>query len=349
MEHDVDRAFWRRYARTSQVLNLVIVAIDLAYVLATWESGARRPLLLGMNLAALVGILGSLASSPEERLAVSRYRDVVFGAWCMFGCVVVTFAVWADGGVSSPLAWLFALSVMFTAMVHRPALVAVSGVGAVAGFAIVASLDGSLTEEPAAVLVRLAYLLALTYAAGTAAHFRWSHHDDQVALREQLSALADCDGLTGLYNHRAFHEQLHRATAVEAGAEPVPVAVLMLDLDHFKTVNDRHGHVVGDEVLRAVTAAIQASIRPCDIAARIGGEEFAVLLPGAAPETAGEIAERLRAAVDRIEEPVPVTASIGVTSSHTGVDGAELLERADSALYEAKRRGRNRVCWLHAA
>ena len=344
----MDRAFWRRYSRAAQLLNVVIVVIDSAYVLATWRSGEHRPVLAGIHAAALVGVGVMMAASPEERLATSRYRDVIYAAWFGFGSVLVSISMWLDGGVDSPLSWLLMLSVMFTAMVHRPSLVAVSGATSFVGFAAVAAVDGSFDDEPAAVVVRLAYLVALTYAAGAAAHFRWTHHDDQVLLREQLSALADRDGLTGLYNHRAFHEQVHGATTGD-GARRVPMAVLMLDLDHFKAVNDRHGHVVGDEVLRAVTAAIQASIRPGDVAARIGGEEFAVLLPGAAPETAGEIAERLRAAVDRIEQPVPVTTSIGVSCASGDVDGAQLLERADGALYEAKRQGRNRVCWLRAA
>ena len=343
----MDRAFWRRYARSAQLLNLVIVVIDTAYVCATWRTGAHRPLLVVVNLVALGGVVVGLRSSVEERIAVSPHRDVIFGAWCLSGAAVVSFAAWADGGVSSPLAWLFALSVMFTAAVHRPVLVAVSGAGALAGFLGVAALDGSFGDDLAAVLVRAAYLVALTYAAATAAHVRWTHHDEQVALREQLSALADRDGLTGLLNHRAFHEHLR---AVVGGASlSTDMAVLILDLDHFKTVNDRHGHIVGDEVLREVTAAIQGSIRYGDVAARIGGEEFAVLLPGATPEVAGEVAERVREAVGAIVEPVPVTASIGLSCARGDTSGADLLERADGALYAAKRQGRNRVCWLQVA
>ena len=336
MEHAVDRAFWRRYARAAQLLNLVIVVIDTAYVFATWHTGAHRPLLAVVNLVALGGVVASLAADIEERIAASRRRDLIFVLWCLSGSVVVSFAVWADGGIDSPLAWLFALSVMFTAIVHRPGLVAVSGVGATVGFVVVAALDGSLADELAAVLVRMGYLLALTYAAVSAAEVRWSH-------RAQMSELADRDGLTGLYNHRAFHEHLAAATG------STQAAVLMLDLDHFKTVNDEHGHLVGDEVLRAVTAAICESIRPDDVAARIGGEEFAVLLPGATPQCAGAVAERIRAAVSAITEPVPVTASIGLGCGSGKVDGARLLEQADGALYEAKRQGRNRVCWLQVA
>jgi diguanylate cyclase (GGDEF)-like protein len=187
----------------------------------------------------------------------------------------------------------------------------------------------------------------VTYAAATAAHVRWTHHDDQVALRDQLSALADCDGLTGLLNHRAFHE--HLRAAGDRATATTDMAVLMLDLDHFKAVNDCHGHVVGDGVLRAVTAAILASIRADDVAARLGGEEFAVLLPDATPEVAGEVAERVRQAVGAIVDPVPVTASIGLSCGRGDTSGADLLERADGALYAAKRQGRNRVCWLQVA
>ena len=343
MEDAVDQAFWRRYARAAQLLNLVIVAIDSAYVFATWETGANRPLLAIVNLVALVGVLATLGASLEERIATSKHRDAIFTAWCLSGALVVSFAVWADGGVDSPLSWLFGLSVMFTAIVHRPALVAVSGVGATVGFVVVAAVDGSLGDELAAVLVRTGYLLALTYAAVSAAEVRWSHHLDQLVLRDKLSALADRDSLTGLYNHRAFHEHLAGVTG------STQAAVLMLDLDHFKAVNDDHGHLVGDDVLRAVTAAICASIGPGDVAARIGGEEFAVLMPGATPERAGTVAERIRRGVGDLVEPVPVTASIGLGCASGKVDGPRLLEQADGALYEAKRQGRNRVCWLQVA
>ena len=349
MGEDFDLAFWRRYARASNLLNLFICIIDTAYVLATWSSGSHRTLLLWVNVAGLVGVVVGLMLSPEERIAVSPKRDIIFACWCLTGTALITFAVWADGGLSSPLAWLFPLSVMFTATVHRPQLVAMSGAAALGSFLTIGIIDGTMAAHPASVLVRSGYVIALAYAASTAAHFRWDHYEAQCELRSRLSAMADHDGLTGLVNHRAFHEHLGAALATGARQE-ASVALLLIDLDLFKSINDEHGHLVGDDVLRAVAQRLSACARAGDVVARIGGEEFAVLLPGAGPDAAGAAAERIRSAIEQIREPVPVTASIGVTSAPAAdVTGGDLLERADGALYAAKRQGRNQVCWLRVA
>jgi len=121
----------------------------------------------------------------------------------------------------------------------------------------------------------------------------------------------------------------------------------MLDIDHFKSVNDRYGHAVGDATLQAFAQRVREQLRSSDQCARYGGEEFAVLLPDATRDKALEIAERLRAAVASqplLAEPrVDNTVSVGVAWMAEGDSAAELLRRADAALYEAKRSGRNRV------
>ena len=166
----------------------------------------------------------------------------------------------------------------------------------------------------------------------------------------ELSALASAsrrDPLTGLANRRAFEEELAReaARAVRAGA---PLAVVALDVDRFKAVNDRHGHAAGDAVLRELAARASAAVRAGDLAARIGGEEFALLLPGAALPNALELAERVRAAiaaapVDAGGTPLAVTVSLGCAALAPDEAPGALLARADARLYEAKRSGRDRV------
>jgi diguanylate cyclase (GGDEF)-like protein len=127
----------------------------------------------------------------------------------------------------------------------------------------------------------------------------------------------------------------------------------MIDVDHFKSVNDRYGHAVGDRVLRRIADLLVTATRQNDVVARIGGEEFAVLLPHTDEETATDVAERVRAAVALHTSDPQVTVSIGVASLggalfQHGEDpierAATLMERADGALYRAKRAGRNRVC-----
>jgi diguanylate cyclase (GGDEF)-like protein len=157
---------------------------------------------------------------------------------------------------------------------------------------------------------------------------------------------AATDGLTGLPNKRAVTDALKR-TFAQATRTKAPLALLLLDLDHFKQVNDQHGHAAGDQVLASVGAALRSVLRDRDFAGRNGGEEFAVLLPDTDIGTALEIAERVRATIAEVTLPgtdVPVTVSIGVAGFPDHASTLERLERlADAALYVAKRQGRNRV------
>jgi diguanylate cyclase (GGDEF)-like protein len=124
------------------------------------------------------------------------------------------------------------------------------------------------------------------------------------------------------------------------------MAVLMLDVDHFKQINDTFGHAAGDQVLQRIGAAISASLRDNDIAGRLGGEEFAILLPNTPPDTAIEVAERLRALIAklRVNDEHPVTASIGLAFAKApATELGALLSSADSAMYLSKVSGRNRV------
>jgi diguanylate cyclase (GGDEF)-like protein len=173
-------------------------------------------------------------------------------------------------------------------------------------------------------------------------------NDPEARLAAELHRRAHADPLTGLPNRRAFEEGLAREIARAARAS-LPLAVLALDVDHFKRVNDAHGHPAGDEVLRTIAACLAQAARAGDLVGRVGGEEFAAALPGADLAQAREVAERIRARV--AAEPVaagaaavPVTVSIGVASlGADAADGPSLLARADARLYEAKRSGRNRV------
>ncbi len=163
----------------------------------------------------------------------------------------------------------------------------------------------------------------------------------QDAYRE-LEALATTDGMTGLWNHRTFHEQFleELAASKEAGT---PLALLLMDVDRFKSYNDSFGHPAGDEALRMVGRILKAGMRQEDLPARYGGEEFAAILPATNAAQAMEIAERIRKACEAEDFPCrPVTLSIGVVVSD-GRDADALIERADQALYAAKRNGRNQV------
>jgi diguanylate cyclase (GGDEF)-like protein len=166
---------------------------------------------------------------------------------------------------------------------------------------------------------------------------------ERARLHAALEQLAARDALTGLVNRRVFEETLVREIARSTRTRE-PLSLVVVDVDHFKRVNDTHGHHVGDEVLRHVGKALGGSVRASDLVARFGGEEFVALLPNCGPADACKVAESLRTAVAADGPPVPVTASAGVASYPTqATDGASLFQAADAALYEAKREGRDRT------
>ena len=180
---------------------------------------------------------------------------------------------------------------------------------------------------------------------------------ENVDLHEVVERQAIEDALTGLANRRRFEERLFGEVERARRFPDQPLTLVMIDIDDFKGVNDRLGHVAGDEVLRAVAAAARDGRRESDLAARYGGEELALILPGADLQGAAQAAERIREAVERLDfkltdtdgAPLRVTVSAGVAAfGHRAEDPSGLVAAADDALYEAKRAGKNRVRFAHA-
>jgi len=174
--------------------------------------------------------------------------------------------------------------------------------------------------------------------------YRVEYENQLKALNQKLQSLAVTDGLTGLHNHRAFQDYLEEQFQT-AMRNKQPLALILMDVDHFKQYNDTYGHQAGDEVLRQVAQILQAHVREGDFVARYGGEEFVVVLPRADLESAVAVAERLRRAVESAEWSLrPVTGSFGVACARPDMETRqELIEAADQALYQAKKNGRNRV------
>jgi diguanylate cyclase (GGDEF)-like protein len=163
--------------------------------------------------------------------------------------------------------------------------------------------------------------------------------------RDNLQALALTDGLTGLLNRRAFEEALQREL-VYARRYGKGTGLVLIDLDYFKRINDAHGHPVGDEVIRRVSATLQAGTRGSDALARFGGEEFIVMLRDTDPFHASTAAERMRLRVEALRglpAGIQVTASLGVAVGDSSDTIESLLKKADDALYASKRAGRNTV------
>jgi diguanylate cyclase (GGDEF)-like protein len=173
---------------------------------------------------------------------------------------------------------------------------------------------------------------------------------DLQRLHERTAEAAVTDELTGLSNHRRFQD-LMRKEIERAQRFDHPLSLVMFDLDDFKQVNDSHGHLAGDEVLRAVARVLLTESRKIDEPARYGGEEFAIALPETDVAGALEVAERIRRRLEQTEIPLPdgrtrvtVRASAGVAGApYTPLEGTSLIKTADAALYSAKRSGKNRV------
>jgi diguanylate cyclase (GGDEF)-like protein len=160
--------------------------------------------------------------------------------------------------------------------------------------------------------------------------------------------MATHDHLTSLFNRREAYRKLGEELAISLQSQQ-PLSLLLIDLDHFKQVNDTHGHSAGDIVLQSVAGAMRQCIGLDGFCCRYGGEEFLVVLPGANLETAIAVAEKLRLQIEKLEMPVSpgtllhITTSIGVATLTGGETVDQLISRADSAMYFAKQLGRNRV------
>jgi diguanylate cyclase (GGDEF)-like protein len=190
--------------------------------------------------------------------------------------------------------------------------------------------DVPFTDAEVALVERFATMAALAY--------------DSALQRDTLREQAATDGLTGLLNHRGSQERLRREVERATGLG-APVSVVVIDLDHFKLINDSYGHAEGDRALAAAAAKLRATVREDDAVGRLGGEEFMLVLPGVGATGAAEAAERARAALAEIRvHGRPLECSAGVASCPDDArEAAELLERADAALYAAKHGGRRQT------
>ena len=216
------------------------------------------------------------------------------------------------------------------------------GLGAPAGLAVVRwRQEGrGMTAAIAADLPAFAYVTASTVVVFALFGFVLGRQADE--LQRRLSV----DALTGLLDRRAFLAELDRENA-RSCRYAQPLAVALLDVDGLKAINDRGGHSAGDAALRAIGDAIREGLRASDVGGRFGGDEFAVLAPESDERAAAALAERIRARAEsaRLPGALPLTVSIGLACVAPGRPwtGDGILERADRALYEAKRSGRNRV------
>lgn len=313
---------------------LVLAVAGLLYAVALTPGSPHRLELAAAFVFATIGALTVLLL-PAERIVASRWREVCFVSWSMLDIGLVTATAALDGGVGSPMAFGFVFPVTFACLSYpRGPLWAVTmlDIAAFVGLGLMVGDAGAGT---------LLYGSATLAALGLLCALQTRINNKE---RGALSLISRADPLTACLNRRGFESRLAAdLTAAERGGSPL--ALVIVDLDHFKSLNDAHGHAYGDEVLRAVGQRLRGVVREGDAVARLGGEEFALLLPGADADLAVAVAERARAAVAVVPaRDRALSCSAGVALFPTDApDGGALMEAADGALYSAKRMGRDRT------
>jgi diguanylate cyclase (GGDEF)-like protein/putative nucleotidyltransferase with HDIG domain len=305
-------------------LTYALCAAAEIYVVCTWQRPHRPYLALVFGAAALGGF--AISRLPAERIVRSRWREPFFLAWSTVDLLLIAAATLADGGTASPASLMFMIPVVFAATTYPLGSVATVAGTTVGTYLTLAAVDGHAGWGQQALFA------VVLICAGAMSAWQARHHAQQSSA---LSAISRTDPLTGCLNRRGFEE---RAIAeIEAASRHCREgAVLVLDLDRFKEVNDRHGHAAGDELLRWVVRTLTRITRATDAVGRLGGDEFAVLFAEIDPATALLSAARVS---QELDERAPCSMGLA-TFPLDGLELEALMRQADMRLY-ASRSGRS--------
>ena len=315
---DIDTSF-RRALR----LRLGLLGVVMLTLIACGRYAAGQPLAATVDIAWAVALVGALAWVRWVRNSVGV--GSFMAAVSLASSLAKIHLLGADG-----VAWMFPVVLGTFAVTARLPAAILAGLGVAYGGVLVFVFADAEMAVASAVSLVLTYCVALV----TTTHVE--------SLRIRLEQLASRDALTGAGNRRALDDAL---TPLVAASVETDTAIALMDLDHFKHINDVHGHSAGDRVLVEFTALVRRMMRPGDRLFRFGGEEFVLLMPATSQADALGIAERVNAAVRqgiRLRQ-ASVTVSIGLSLARIGDTVDALLARADGALYAAKSGGRDRV------
>jgi diguanylate cyclase (GGDEF)-like protein len=260
----------------------------------------------------------------------------MFGAW-MASELVIAGAVSLNGGPTVPtLSWLAIPVITLSSRFSRRGVAVGVAFSMVLVVAVAFGVNAHAVDaNPTLVIAPFALVLCVALLTIPLMDSDIQHRNDAVI-----------DQLTGLLNRKALSTRIPEITQ-QSQVTGEPVGLVVGDLDHFKNINDTHGHALGDAVLKEVAYVLRKQLRAFDLAYRLGGEEFLILLPGSDGETAAELAERLRVAIAaELVDGLQVTMSFGVAATVLGeaFDYEPLFAKADGALYRAKQGGRDQVC-----
>jgi diguanylate cyclase (GGDEF)-like protein len=305
-------------------------AILAAAIVAVGPWAGWWPLLFLLPVIALFAIV-------DVRLArAARPEYLMFTAWLLSELAIAGAVALQGGPHVAELAWIAIPVIALSSLFSMRGVVAGVVVACVLVFAVAFGVDAAaVIAGPDLVIAPFALVLCIAVLSTPLMHSDIEHRNDAVV-----------DQLTGMLNRKALGARVQEL-AQQSELAGDPVGVIVADLDHFKNVNDTRGHAVGDVVLTEVAYTLRRQLRAFELAYRLGGEEFVVLVPGADLDETLELGERLRAAVcaEPISDGIRVTLSVGIGASERGehFDYSAVFAEADEALYCAKRGGRNRV------
>ena len=270
-------------------------------------------------------------------VARQAWREHFSLAWTLLAGVALTATVWLDGGLGSPLLFMILLPVAYAGMVFRPVASAMCAAIALAELVTIAVTDSAASPQGGRLLIVASVMGGLGVLTWLSSLQRSRVDDRFVALTSDLETLASTDQLTGCLNRRAFNDRLAEEIdrALRKGQ---PLCLVVADVDDFKQVNDTYGHPAGDVAIQLAGATLRRRVRRSDIVGRIGGDEFAVLLPATAVDDAAALAARVFESYDA--GIGRMTFSAGVADLDVNEPTAELLfHEADQSMYRVKRAG----------
>jgi diguanylate cyclase (GGDEF)-like protein len=340
---DVDRdarcGFWLTHMRIGFGIFLAETLVVMTY-LALTPRGTHRSALWMVVGSWLVFALAGLWLAPS--VASKPWRATYSVTWTVLSAFAVAVVAILDLGSDSPILVLLFLPLVYAALMFTPRATALCGLSALASAALVAFADGQLAISRERAIMLFAVLAGASVLSVAASINRTRIEQHEQSLLAAVAELAATDELTGCAVRRVFRqrfeEEIKRAVRHER-----PLSLMMIDVDRFKAVNDTYGHVVGDHVLTTIGDVLRGDARAFDLVGRIGGDEFALLLPDTDASGSVALAERIRRDVAAAVE-VRVTLSIGVSGFDQSSPTVEqMFDDADLALYEVKRAGRDAI------
>ncbi|HVX33172.1 MAG TPA: GGDEF domain-containing protein [Solirubrobacterales bacterium] len=315
---ELESRFWLRTVTAGRRATFSTCAGGLAYVLFFADSG-HRVAIAAVIVAVMALTAVGVALLPPERVVRSRHREAVLLGWSLATVVIIGLVAGLDGGARSPVALALVLPACFASLAYSPIRVLVVGFAAEVALAVLAAIGSPGTGTVAVGAVVLGGIVIIG-ARQAEFHHEW---------RRRLAYDSQTDPLTGLLNRRGLASA---SAGAFDGFRRARVTLVLIDLDLFKDYNDVYGHLAGDELLRWVGDELSASVRRTDSVARIGGDEFAVLLPDTEAEAAAPLVAKLAA---RLSQRAP--HSLGTASApDDGTSFDQLFEVADAALYARK-------------